>query len=92
MLLRIDNTDINEYTCRLFSLFMQKSKEFKLQFINVNGYSVVTDIFKSKETVPKSLIRTLMDASTNAFDNPNVFYPSTSSIVHQLMNDTKIAS
>ena len=39
----------------------------------------------------RNLIKTLIEASTDSFDNANALYPSTSSIVHTLMNETKIA-
>lgn len=90
-LMRVENPDVKEYAVKFMSLLLCKSSQFRVEFKSRQGFKFMDECLNHNGQTSRNLIKTIIEASTDSFDNANALYPSTSSIVHTLMNDSEIA-
>eukprot|EP00347_Sterkiella_histriomuscorum_P008880 403343393 len=91
-LMRCENPDVKEYSVKFMSLLLYKSSQFRVDFKSRQGFKFMNECLNHhNSSTSRNLIKTIIEASTDSFDNANALYPSTSSIVHTLMNDSEIA-
>ncbi|CDW74254.1 UNKNOWN [Stylonychia lemnae] len=91
-LMKADNVEVKEYAIKFLSLILLRSAEFKKQYKGSLGFKYMTECLNQNAMTSRNLIKSIIEATADQFDNPNALYPSTSSIIHQLMNDSQIAS
>jgi len=80
--MKSDNVDVKEYAIKFLSLILFRSYEFKSQFKSSLGFRYMSECLNQNANTSRNLLKTILDASVDQFDNPNALYPSTSSIIH----------
>lgn len=90
-LFSIKNTQIKEYSFKILQLLLSKSDAFNQMFTDRKGFQHLNDCIINYGGTSFTLLQSILDAITDQFDNANPLYPTHSSLVHQIMNQSNIA-